>query len=184
MCGLHLRLSVHLHQQDFCCAISPSCSAQCHAMPCNAMQCRAFSITAMPASGRSGCPWARRATLREPEQCYPWVIWSEGYKWLRTTSNIKQHVTWMVWDKVCVGRGESAGGVGVSAAAGCASRPAPSAVLAGAKCRVGRRQVPWRPAPGIPEGGTWVGRGASVSDRGAARAGLPLKRRKKIPALT
>ena len=54
-------------------------------------------------------------------------------------------------DKVCVGRGESAGGVGVSAAAGCASRPAaPSTVSAGAKCRVGRRQVPWRPAPGIP----------------------------------
>ena len=52
---------------------------------------------------------------------------------------------WM--DKVCVGRGESAGGVGVSAAAGCASRPAPSAVSAGAKCRVGRRQVPCRPAP-------------------------------------
>ena len=49
-------------------------------------------------------------------------------------------------DKVCVGRGESAGGVGVSAAAGCASRPAPSAVSAGAKCRVGRRQVPWRPS--------------------------------------
>jgi len=36
VCGLHLRLSVHLHQQDFCCAISPSRSAQCHAMPCNA----------------------------------------------------------------------------------------------------------------------------------------------------
>ena len=50
-------------------------------------------------------------------------------------------------DKVCVGRGESAGGVGVSAAAGCASRPAPSAVSAGGKCRVGRRQVPCRPAP-------------------------------------
>ena len=88
-------------------------------------------------------------------------------------------------DKVCVGRGESAGGVGVSAAAGCASRPAPSAVSAGAKCRVGRRQVPCRPAPSavaavgrggaVSDGGTWVGRGASVSDRGAARAGLPLK---------
>ena len=49
-------------------------------------------------------------------------------------------------DRVCVGRGESAGGVGVSATAGCACRPAPSAVSAGAKNRVGRREVPcWPP---------------------------------------
>ena len=86
-------------------------------------------------------------------------------------------------DKVCVGRGESAGGVGVSAAAGCASRPAPSAVSAGAKCRVGRRQVPWRPAPGIPcrPRRGCVGRRHLSRPRGfcvgprAARAGLPLK---------
>ena len=96
-------------------------------------------------------------------------------------------------DKVCVGRGESAGGVGASAAAGCACRPAPSAVSAGARWRVGRRQVLWSAgakytvsaAEGLCRTAALEsGRRASLSDGEAARAGLPLKGGKKIPALT
>ena len=87
-------------------------------------------------------------------------------------------------DRVCVGRGQSAGGVGVSAAAGCACRPAPSAVSAGAKNRVSRREVPCRPPRGC------VGRRrlsrpqAFCVGRGGLRAQGFHKEGKRIPALT